>query len=137
MSANADVLTETIDGKDCIVKTDNTKSKLRGLKPFKSGSEWTGNAKGRPKGSRNKVSTEFYNDVYHLWLDKGNQALSDMLDESPTKFCQMVAQVLPKHVEVDATDGAKWVINASAALTVEDWQASLDKPDKEKPSEEG
>jgi len=31
--------------------TDNTDKRLRNLKPFKSGAEWTGNALGRPKGS--------------------------------------------------------------------------------------
>ena len=111
-----------MDGTEAIANSDNTDSYC-GLKPFKSGSEWTGNAKGRPKGSRNKVSTAFYQDVYQLWLDHGNQALADMLAESPTKFCQMVANVLPKHIDIDTNDSARWVINAQPQ-TVLEWSES-------------
>lgn len=39
----------TVDAED-----ENNHSGVKNLKPFKSGEEWTGNAKGRPKGSRNR-----------------------------------------------------------------------------------
>src|SRR5215471_10323251 len=37
--------------------TDNTEKKLRNLRPFKPGQ--SGNPKGRPKGARNRLGTQF------------------------------------------------------------------------------
>ena len=37
--------------------TDNTEEKLRNLRPFKPGQ--SGNPKGRPKGARNRLGTQF------------------------------------------------------------------------------
>ena len=79
------------------------------------------NPNGRPKGSRSKLGETFLQDVHQLWLDKGNQALRDMLEESPTKFCQMVQACLPKTLELDSKDGITWVINAAPALSTEQW----------------
>ena len=79
-------------------------------------------AAGRPKGSRNKLSEAFLADVNALWLTHGNQALRDMLADSPAKFCQMVQLVVPKSLEVDSLDGVTWVINASPRLTELEWQ---------------
>lgn len=78
---------------------------------------------GRPKGSRSKLSEVYLADCYQLWLEKGNQALRDMLADSPTKFCQMISAIVPKSIEIDPTDGINWVINASPRLSVEEWQA--------------
>ena len=77
---------------------------------------------GRPKGSRSKLSEAFLADVNALWLTHGNQALRDMLQDSPTKFCQMVSLVVPKSLELDNTDGINWVINASPRLTEDEWR---------------
>ena len=81
----------------------------------------SGNPKGRPKGSRTKLGEVFLQDVHQLWLSKGNQALEAMLASEPTKFCQMVATILPKHIEID-TDQVNWVINASPRLTEDEWR---------------
>ena len=68
----------------------------------------TNNPAGRPKGSRSKLSETFLQDVHQLWLEHGNQALRDMLNDSPTKFCQMVSVLLPKNVEI--SDGSRPLI---------------------------
>ena len=77
---------------------------------------------GRTVGSRSKLGETFLQDVHQLWLNKGNQALQDMLDESPTKFCQMVAAILPRHIDIDSTDGVRWVINASPRMNEIEWR---------------
>ena len=79
-------------------------------------------AAGRPKGSRNKLSEAFLADVNALWLTHGNQALQDMLADSPTKFCQMVSLTVPKSLDIDQIDSVTWVINASPRLTNLEWQ---------------
>ena len=105
------------------VKTTITNN---GWKPGQSG-----NPLGRPKGTRNKVSQLFYEDVFHDWEAHGNQAIADMRAESPTKYVQMVASILPKTLELDTKDGINWVINASPKLTVEDWQSEHGLDDKQ------
>ena len=109
--------------------SDKTKQ-YSGLKPYKKGQ--SGNLNGRPKGSRNKLGETFLADCHALWLTHGNQALRDMLEDSPTKFCQMIQATLPKHVDIESADGITWVINAAPALSTEQWleQHNLIEQDK-------
>jgi len=82
------------------------------------------NPKGRPKGSRNALSEDFVRDVHEAWVSHGIDAISAMLAESPTKFVQMVAQIIPKDFQVSVDDGTntKWVISA-VPLTSSEWIA--------------
>ena len=41
----------------------------------------SGNPNGRPKGSRNKLTTEFFNDFYAAWKQHGAQALKDVAEK--------------------------------------------------------
>ena len=74
-------------------KTDNTNGQQ---KPwlFKPGQ--SGNPAGRPKGSRNKLAEDFLTDAYQQWQQHGPKALETMATSEPAKFCQMVANLLPK-----------------------------------------
>ena len=74
-------------------KTDNTNGQQ---KPwlFKPGQ--SGNPAGRPKGSRNKLAEDFIADAYAHWQQRGSTALETMAKTEPAKFCQMMANLLPK-----------------------------------------
>lgn len=74
--------------------TDGTVKKLRNLKPFKSGEEWTGNALGRPKGSISVMDSirhifesdpvrfqEFINE--YLKDTRNRQHIVEMIDGKP------------------------------------------------------
>ena len=74
-------------------KTDGTDAQQ---KPwlFKPGQ--SGNPAGRPKGSRNKLAEDFIADAYAQWQQRGSTALETMAKTEPAKFCQMMANLLPK-----------------------------------------
>src|SRR5262245_3308107 len=73
------------------------KHRQRGLIPWKPGQ--SGNPKGRPKGSRNKLSEEFFRDLCDAWQAFGKSALETMAMLYPVEFVRLVASLIPKEPE--------------------------------------
>jgi hypothetical protein len=82
--------------------SNNTEKKQRNLIPYKPGQ--SGNPKGRPKGSRNKLSEQFFRDLCDAWQAFGKPALMTAAWTHPLEFVRVVAQLMPKDVEVTATN---------------------------------
>jgi hypothetical protein len=59
------------------------------------------NGGGRKLGSRNKLTTEFIDDLYAKWRKHGKDVLDRLIKDDPAAFMRTVAQILPK--ELDAT----------------------------------
>ena len=61
---------------------------------------------GRPKGSKNKVSEAFWDDLAKQWEEYGEAVLTKMREEDNTQFVKMVALLQPKDytVTVDRLD---------------------------------
>jgi hypothetical protein len=69
----------------------------------KSGRFITGNnGGGRKLGSRNKLTTEFLDDLYAKWQEHGADVLERVIRDDPAAFLRTVAQILPKEIDVSA-----------------------------------
>ena len=92
--------------------------KLGNLKP---------NRKGRPRGARNKLSTNFLEDIHSYWSKRTNGAngttrgmnlLDKAAEKDPMAFCKMVASIIPKElhkentVQVNFVEALKQINNA-------------------------
>ena len=74
----------------------------RELTQFKPGQ--FGNPKGRPQGSRNKLTEDFFRDLSEAWQAFGKPALMTAAWTHPVDFVRIVAQLMPKDVDVTVTN---------------------------------
>ena len=81
--------------------SDTTEKKLKNLKPFKPGAEWTGNAAGRPKSSRNKLTEDFLSAMADDFEQHGKAAIVTVRTEDPAKYLSVVAQLVPKEADIN------------------------------------
>jgi len=56
---------------------------------------------GRPKGSRNKLAQDFIDKVYDDFQAHGAKAIIAMREQSPSKYCTLVAALIPQHFKVE------------------------------------
>jgi hypothetical protein len=77
------------------------KHRQRGLIPWKPGQ--FGNPKGRPQGSRNKLSEEFFRDLCDAWQVFGKPALMTVALTHPLEFVRLVASLMPRELEATTT----------------------------------
>jgi len=83
-------------------KKGATASNTASQKDAKTGRFLPGNSGfgGRPKGSRNKLTTEFFDDFYAAWQKHGALALAKVAESSPRDFVRVAAMLMPKEFEL-------------------------------------
>jgi len=83
----------------------------------KTGRFITGNnGGGRKLGSRNKLTTEFLDDLYAKWQKHGPDVLERVIRDDPAAFLRAVAQTLPKEIDVNAGSEFDGMENVSDIL---------------------
>ena len=76
-----------------------TARKLPG-RPFERGAKWAGNAAGRPKGSKHKLSEEFIAALCEDFEQHGVETIRRVREERPHEYLKVVAGILPKELNV-------------------------------------
>ena len=80
--------------------TDNTVKKLRNLKSFKPGTEWKGNAKGRPPGARNRLCAQYIDDLQTVWAEQGIAAIRAAAKKRPVAFINAIGALVPREYDL-------------------------------------
>ena len=78
----------------------NPKS-LANLRPWKPGERGNPHYAGRPKGSRNKINQAYIDAIAAEFEAHGVSALEKVRKEMPHVFLRLVAELLPKQVQVE------------------------------------
>jgi len=79
----------------------------------------SGNPLGRPSGSRNKFSDQFYRDLAATWEGLGAEAMQKCALTEPAKFVAICASLIPKDVSVTLS------ARLPGGLEPEDWNVLL------------
>ncbi len=56
----------------------------------------SGNPRGRPRGSRNRLSEAFIADVYDDWIENGATAIVKMREDRPGDYVKVIASLVAK-----------------------------------------
>ena len=87
---------------------DNTPKQHRNLKePWKPGR--SGNPKGRPKGARNRLGTQFLEALEADFNKHGEQAIEQVRQKKPEVYMRVVADLLPKEANINVEAGEAFV----------------------------
>jgi hypothetical protein len=93
------------------------------LKPWKPGQ--SGNPKGRPKGSRDKINEAFIRDMVAAWEIHGRAAIEKVAKADPTNFVKIAASLLPKDVNVKGEHTHEHSREHRSVSETEQWLAGL------------
>jgi hypothetical protein len=75
--------------------------------PFKPGE--SGNPKGRPKGARNRLGTQFLEALEADFNQFGPQAIGQVREKKPDVYMRVVADLLPKEATINVEAGEAFV----------------------------
>ena len=86
---------------------DTTAKKQPRGRPFNRGQ--SGNPKGRPKGARNRLGTQFLEALEADFNQFGAQAIALVREKKPETYMRVVADLLPKEANINVEAGEAFV----------------------------
>ena len=91
------------------MKASADKAAPKQLEPycFKPGE--SGNPKGRPKGARNRLGTQFLEALEADFNQHGAQAIALVREKKPEVYMRVVADLLPKEANINVEAGEAFV----------------------------
>lgn len=100
-------------------KLATTGKKLANATSFKPGAEWHGNASGRPRGSRNKLSAEFVAAMCQDFEKSGAAVIAKVRDEKPEAYLRIIASLVPQQVELGGANEFERLTDAELDAFIE------------------
>ena len=84
----------------------------------------SGNPKGRPVGSKNKLGENFLHALADNFEKHGKEAIERVCKDSPGEYLRIIAGLMPKELllEINQEEKPTWVINAQPGLIDRSWQ---------------
>jgi hypothetical protein len=79
------------------------------LEPFCFKPGQSGNPKGRPKGARNRLGTQFLEALEADFYQFGPQAIALVREKKPEVYMRVVADLLPKEANINVEGGEAFV----------------------------
>ena len=64
----------------------------------------SGNPRGRPKGSRNKLGEDFINALADDFAEHGVAAIAKVRDEKPSDYLKAIASLVPKDINLNVNE---------------------------------
>ncbi len=98
----------------------------------------SGNSRGEFDKRRRRLNGMFLRDMRAVWREKGIQALEDLAEKDPAKFCQIMVAMLPKEASIDVQHDHNHTVSWVQAIQslppigeVIEGKAELPKPEKD------
>lgn len=82
-----------------VAETVSTGEEQRAEHLFKPGQ--SGNPRGRPKGSRNKLGEQFVSALQQDFEEHGVDAIVKVRTDMPHQYLKVIAQILPKELNIN------------------------------------
>src|SRR6476659_4131988 len=83
------------------------------------------NPKGRPKGSKHKLTESFWREFTEAWEEHGKAELNKLAVEDPATFVRIAASVVQKQFDTEPAKPLEELTDAELTAIIRDGQAVL------------